>query len=103
MTPLKPAAWIGPVGQLMSHEIYQAWAPRYPDEAKGFRPLYGGEALDGLRELVNKWRASPLVDAIGSADKRSGDAGCAIEECADELEVALRAFQRKDSLHSGPT
>lgn len=39
-TDCKPTAWIGPVGQLMTHTIYEAWAPNYPDDAKHFRPLY---------------------------------------------------------------
>lgn len=34
-----PRAWIGPEGQLMLHEIYEAWSKRYPEQANEYEPL----------------------------------------------------------------
>ena len=34
-----PVAWVGPVGQLMPHLIYEAWSKAYPDDAAHFMPL----------------------------------------------------------------
>ncbi len=36
----KPRAWIGPEGQLMLDEIYEAFSRHYPEKVKGFVPLY---------------------------------------------------------------
>lgn len=43
---VRPRAWIGPVGQTMPDEIYAAWAPLYPDDARHFLPMYGQAELD---------------------------------------------------------
>lgn len=42
----KPRAWIGPRGQLMPAEAFAAWAPRYPDDAQHYAPLYDRAAMD---------------------------------------------------------
>lgn len=44
-----------------------------------------------LRALIAKWRADWRTDTVGSSDRDSGIAGCAIEECADELEEILNS------------
>jgi hypothetical protein len=43
---VRPVAWIGPVWQLMNDHIYEAWADKYPDDAKYFQPLYDKAAID---------------------------------------------------------
>lgn len=42
-----------------------------------------------LRTLIAKWRANWMVTSTSAADRESRVAGCAIEECADELEALL--------------
>lgn len=32
-------AWIGPRGELMPPEVFQAWSKAYPDQAAGYEPL----------------------------------------------------------------
>ncbi len=34
-----PRAWIGPRGQLMPAEVYEAWAKAYPDQASEYEAL----------------------------------------------------------------
>lgn len=42
---LVPVAWIGPTGQTMQNEIYEAWAQVHPDDAKQFTQLYDQAAI----------------------------------------------------------
>jgi hypothetical protein len=59
-----PLAWIGPVGQLMPHEIFEAWSEQYPDQGhEHFRPLYEATQLTADRprsyiylEAEGTWR-----------------------------------------------
>jgi hypothetical protein len=53
MTDIKPRAWMGPSGQTMPDEIYTAWAPRYPDDAKHFEPLYDKAEIERLRGAMS--------------------------------------------------
>lgn len=64
--PVRPRAWIGPVWQLMNDSIYEAWAKKYPDDARHYAPLYDQATLDAAvaaeRErwtllLAEKWHA----------------------------------------------
>ena len=76
-----PLAWIGPVGQLMPHEIFLAWSEMYPEQGhEHFRPLYEASDLstDRARSFVyledkGEWRvihdsaervAIPLADDL---------------------------------------
>lgn len=40
-----PTAWIGPQGQLMQHEIFEAWKTRDPERAATFEPLFRGPKM----------------------------------------------------------
>lgn len=42
----KPSAWIGPLGQTMTNEVYESFASAHQEDAKQFRPLYDRAALD---------------------------------------------------------
>jgi hypothetical protein len=73
---LLPRAWIGPVGQTMTHEIYLAWAQEYPADAQHFTQLYDRAALDAAAASERNRLVAKLQDDMVrfEAWRQQGDA-----------------------------
>ena len=100
----EPAAWIGPIGQLMTAEIYRDWCADYPDEPgpKLWRPLYLAHpdaaqiraARDTLRAEVAELRNCAVLsdqenDRINGLNARLRDELVGMEEQRNALRAEV--------------